>query len=99
MPWKQELHKASMLDKDVSTFSRLETKSNILALDLKQYATNVQAILANPPWDCSRIGDKPKKGQKTVSIQDFKKFKIPNEVMKDGLLFIWVEKEIIFDLI
>lgn len=26
-------------------------------------------------------------------------FKIPKEVMKDGLVFIWVEKEIIHDLI
>lgn len=98
MPWKEDIHTAKMHDSEVSTFSRLESKNNVVALDLKQYANDVQAILVNPPWDCSKTGDQ-KKGQKTVSITDFKKFKIPPEVMKDGLLFIWVEKEIIFELI
>lgn len=34
-----------------------------------------------------------------MSITQFQKLKIPTSVMKDGLVFIWVEKEIIFDVI
>jgi hypothetical protein len=57
----------------------------------------VQAVLINPPWENSFTKDKQ---SKKVSIEEFKKnFKIPTTVMKDGLVFIWVEKELISDLI
>ena len=51
----------------------------------------------NPPWENTFNSEKqPKK----ISIEEFKKsFSIPTTVMKDGLVFIWVEKEYIFDLI
>jgi len=51
----------------------------------------------NPPWENTFNSEKqPKK----ISIEEFKKnFNIPTTVMKDGLVFIWVEKEYIFDLI
>lgn len=43
---------------------------------------------------------KCKPSQQKISIEDFcDNFKIPTSVMKDGLVFIWVEKEIISDLI
>jgi hypothetical protein len=42
-------------------------------------------------------GDKKKN---RINIDDFvNNFKIPTSVMKDGLVFIWVEKEIISALI
>ena len=31
-----------------------------------------------------------------LSIDDFKKLRIPDSVMKDGMIFIWVEKEYIY---
>ena len=31
-----------------------------------------------------------------LSIEDFKKLTIPDSVMKDGMIFIWVEKEYIY---
>jgi hypothetical protein len=34
-----------------------------------------------------------------VTIQDFLKLKIPDDVMKDGMLFIWVEKEYIMEIV
>jgi tRNA1(Val) A37 N6-methylase TrmN6 len=78
-------------------------------LDYSQYATDVQAILVNPPWDCTHPiscqnndNSKLSKSKNTngISIEEFcRSFKVPTTVMKDGLLFIWVEKEIIADLI
>lgn len=34
-----------------------------------------------------------------VTIQDFQKLKIPDDVMKDGMLFVWVEKEYIMEIV
>jgi len=34
-----------------------------------------------------------------LDIEDFKKLKIPHEVLKDGMVFIWVEKEFISEII
>ena len=61
------------------------------------------AILICPPWNCSNIfkeRENRDKEKQTISIEHFtKNFKIPTSVMKDGLVFIWVEKEIISDII
>ena len=34
-----------------------------------------------------------------MTIEDFKKLIIPDKVMKDGMLFIWVEKEYIMEIV
>ena len=34
-----------------------------------------------------------------LSIEEFKKLQIPNDIMKDGMIFIWVEKEYIYDIV
>lgn len=45
-------------------------------------------------------GLKGEKKKNRICIEDFvSNFKIPTSVMKDGLVFIWVEKEIISALI
>jgi tRNA1(Val) A37 N6-methylase TrmN6 len=64
---------------------------------LDDHAEDVQAVLMNPPWENSFTKDKQ---SRKISIDDFKKcFQISTKVMKDGLVFIWVEKELICDLI
>lgn len=40
-----------------------------------------------------------KSNQNGVTIEDFKKLTIPDTVMKDGMIFIWVEKEHIAEII
>lgn len=39
------------------------------------------------------------KASSGLCIEDFKKLQIPNTVMQDGMIFIWVEKEYISDII
>lgn len=34
-----------------------------------------------------------------MTITEFKKLRIPDEAMRDGILFIWVEKELILEII
>ena len=80
-------------------------KQKVQELDFTQYAHDVQAVLINPPWNCSNplMGYEDNRGskpQQKISIDDFvNNFKLPTSVMKDGLLFIWVEKEIIQPII
>lgn len=52
----------------------MSSKAPVQCADLKKYANDVQAILINPPWDCCQSNSKnPKKKNKLVSIEDFKK--------------------------
>ena len=34
-----------------------------------------------------------------LSMEEFKKLKIPDSVMREGILFVWIEKELIQELI
>lgn len=68
---------------------------------MSKHIKNAQAILINPPWD-SIVGSKSSASDMNgkITVDDFcSNIKIPTDVMKDGLLFIWVEKEYISKLI
>jgi hypothetical protein len=100
MPWKSDVvqqETSSLLKDDLSNIVTCSGKNKVLEVSLEDHALDVQAILVNPPWENTFNSEKqPKK----ISIEEFKKsFNIPKTVMKDGLVFIWVEKEYIFDLI
>lgn len=41
----------------------------------------------------------PSKPNSGLTIDEFRKLRIPNEAMRDGILFIWVEKELILEII
>jgi len=82
----------------------VQGKNKVQCEQFDKHTTDVQAILVNPPWDCMNPlsnyhGKESVKGDKKknrITIHDFiDNFKIPTSVMKDGLLFIWVEKEVI----
>lgn len=60
---------------------------SILDNDLESYGEDLEALLLNPPW-----------GQ-DYSFKDFTKLRLPLGLMKEGLIFIWVEKELIADII
>ena len=69
---------------------------------MSKHIQNAQAILINPPWDCivSARGEKSVDKTGKITFDEFcSSLKIPVDVMKDGLLFIWVEKEYISKLI
>ena len=57
----------------------------------------VVAIMMNPPWNTIEDG---KKIEGRITFDEFKdSFLLPQDLMRDGLVFILVEKELIFDLI
>ena len=61
------------------------------------YAKNVEAILINPLWNTS--GKKPLKHDGSITVEDFAHFQISKNLLIDGLVFVWVEKEIISPVI
>ena len=86
MPWKSEIK--TQIDKTgLSKVINCSTKAPVEKLDLAKHAQDVQAILINPPWNGG------------ISITDFKSLQIPTNVMKDGLLFVWIEKSIMIEII
>lgn len=90
-----------MTSKKLAKLINCNQNSRIEDIDLKAHANDVQAVLINPPWDCmgAKASGSKSKNKNSIGIADFNKLKIPSSVMKDGLIFIWVEKELISDII
>lgn len=63
--------------------------NDIFSEDLNNYANDLEAILINPPW----------KNNNKFDFEKFTKIKFPLNKMKEGLIFVWTEKEFISDVI
>ncbi len=68
-----------------------------MSTNFDNYAKNVEAILINPKWILST--EKKSKTKNGITIEDFAKIKFSKNLMIDGLVFIWVEKEMIYQII
>ncbi len=84
--WKNNDAKQD-LKKGESEYIELDEVSSY---DLNSYAKDLQAILINPPWS----NKAPK-----FDFNKFSKLKLPLNKMKEGLIFIWTEKEYIHDVV
>lgn len=87
--------------KDVASFN-----FEFVARDRLVIMKDVEGILMSPKWAPHRYDTTLKQliAVKTdepdiITIDEFKKLKIPDTVMRDGILFIWVEKELIHEII
>ena len=60
---------------------------------------HAEAILINPRWATYKFNYQQQKIEAEpgtgLTIEDFKRLVIDEDVMRDGILFIWVEKELI----
>jgi hypothetical protein len=61
--------------------------NSVLGANLETYTDNLQAILVNPPWSS------------TFGFNEFTKIKLPLNKMKEGLIFVWTDKEHISDIV
>jgi len=84
--WKNNDSKQD-LKKGESDYIELD---DVSSHDLNSYAKDLQAILINPPWS----NKAPK-----FDFNKFSKLKLPLNKMKEGLIFIWTEKEYIHDVV
>ncbi len=73
-------------------------KDSLVTSNFDNYAKNVEAILINPKWVLSK-DKKAKVKNSGITIEEFANIKLSKLLMIDGLVFIWVEKEIILDII
>lgn len=86
MNWKnQEDH--SEIKKNECTWIELDSES-LYNVNLEKYTEDIQALLINPPWN-----------DKNFDFKKFAKIKLPLSKMKEGLIFVWTEKEYISDLV
>lgn len=64
---------------------------------------HAEGILINPRWATYKFNYKEQKIEAVpgtgLTIEEFKNLVIDEEVMRDGILFIWVEKELIQPII
>ena len=75
-------------------------KQGVVNVNLDDHAHDIQALLINPNWKVpSRNGVPSKKGKEGVTIEDFRKLRISERLMKDGIVFIWNEKELMSPII
>jgi hypothetical protein len=72
-------------------------KEGIVKTNFDNYAKNVEAILINPNWVLSK--DKKQKNKNQITVEEFTQINFSKNLMIDGLIFIWVEKEIIYPII
>jgi len=101
MPWKTEVqhdNTPDLVSDGLAKVIACPTKQPIYYQDLSKYASDVTAILINPPWENAVTTVFNSSKQKNITIADFTKLVIPTSVMKDGLVFIWVEKEVICEV-
>ena len=57
---------------------------------MSKYCEELEAILINPPWSSKAPN---------FDFNKFSKIKLPLDKMKEGLIFVWTEKEFISDVI
>ncbi|EAS04360.2 hypothetical protein TTHERM_00301770 (macronuclear) [Tetrahymena thermophila SB210] len=67
---------------------------NIFKSDLSKYGANLQALFINALWKV-----KSRKEKEGLNINDLSNLKIPLSLMKNGILFIWSEKEILGQIV
>lgn len=68
--------------------SKIVTTKKIVDADLKKYGNDLQALFININWCTSQ-------NPKGVKVEDFKKLDLNKNLMKNGIIFIWSEKEIL----
>ena len=63
---------------------------DICNVNLDKYCEDLEAILINPPWSNK---------ENKFNFNMFMKLKLPLSKMKEGLIFVWTEKEFISDVV
>ena len=62
---------------------------------MDDYTHNVEAILINPKWNTTKNNRQPDE----ITLDEFAKLKFSHKLLIDGLVFVWIEKEIISQVI
>jgi len=86
LDWKREFL-VNEAPKAKESFKVVNVKK-VIDSDLKQYGSDLQALFINIKWQTKYVQD-------GVRIEDFKKLDLNKKLMKNGIVFIWSQKEIL----
>lgn len=70
-------------------------EGSLVKTNFDNYAKNVEAILINPLWNTTS----KKRHDGSITIEEFSQLQFSKNLMIDGLVFVWVEKEILLSVI
>lgn len=84
--WKNFPIEPAVVDKEC----KVVTVDDVLSCNLEKYCKDLECILINPPWS-------PKNPK--FDFAKFSKINLPFKCMKEGLIFIWVERDLMADVI
>jgi hypothetical protein len=90
LDWKREMQ-ISDLPTDAASF-KIAKHDKIVETDLTQYASSLQAIFMNVKWQT-------KFSPEGVKIEDLRKLELNKKLVRNGIVFVWSEKEILGRLI
>eukprot|EP01017_Pseudomicrothorax_dubius_P000244 TRINITY_DN0_c1413_g1_i2.p1 TRINITY_DN0_c1413_g1~~TRINITY_DN0_c1413_g1_i2.p1 ORF type:complete len:295 (+),score=44.42 TRINITY_DN0_c1413_g1_i2:2-886(+) len=92
LEWKYNIN-VTPPAKDEASYKLVSVRS-IVNEDLGKIGTELQGIFMNVTW---RIGsDAP---SSALTIAQFRKLDIPRRTMRNGIVFVWSEKELLSDII
>jgi len=73
-------------------FFRIAKHDKIVDADLAQYASSLQALFMNVNWQTKYSPD-------GINIEELRKLELNKKLMRNGIVFVWSEKEILGRLI
>jgi len=68
---------------------------SLVKMNFDNYAHNVEAILINPKWNTTNKDVK----EDEMTLDQFKHLKFSHNLLIDGLVLVWIEKEILSKVI
>jgi hypothetical protein len=85
LSWKKNLENSNI--GSFHEFSNYEL--NIQKINLNDYCDDIEAILINPPWSNNETN--------LFTFEHLKNIQFPFKKIKEGMIFIWIEKEFLYD--
>jgi hypothetical protein len=70
-------------------------RGSLIKMNFDNYAQNVEAILINPKWNTTNKDVK----EDEITLDQFKHLKFSHNLLIDGLVLVWIEKEILSKVI
>lgn len=70
-------------------------RGSLIKMNFDNYAQNVEAILINPKWNTKNKDVK----EDEITLDQFKHLKFSHNLLIDGLVLVWIEKEILSKVI
>jgi len=95
LAWKGDLERIIKTEDNANHSAPCKTyvSDNILNDNLEKYGNNIQGLFINIKWKQAKVENSG------VTMMQFEKLKIPKSLIKNGIVFIWSSKDLIYNII